>query len=561
MSPRAKRQPKTEAGPTTPKGSFKEVIKRGDDQAPLTQFMSPKKLASRVEKVINEQEERLEDMDPILQDLKQKVQLGAAGRRVVKAGGEDVEMSETETDEDPLKRKRSGAKRKTTAGEEKPSKRRETETEDEAPPPKNKKEEKKKRKAREERTGAEEDRSRRLLEDRKPADPKASRSRSIEVLTRMQREGESVRRRRLDRSARFFDYIQKHPEQFPVVERTKKGKAVPVEGQGLDRLYEQGCKVIVVTDPGEPRAKYWFLIFLELDLVVRSELGPLPANAIYRGQLFMPHDFPTAFGLCKAKNGVVEEPLTVLIIEEVVNMALGPEVEEYRQQRNRAMLASWGVLTREEDELRTMTWADFGFRYNIEPFRTEAVSTWVTLPEGAADNWINDTKMDMSRALDSLEVWNDAGTQVLPKFIQRRNFKGLDGLRITYGDSQRMAEKADPDGAVKLRSEPATLTTFWANNQTAPKKDEGHKRSPQALPTGESSGKDSKEKAERKRQRKKEAKGEAINPVPFFIVGAHGARAGGRIWRGGLRSRRLRRYGEKEEQTAPEALLALAQGG
>jgi hypothetical protein len=51
-----------------------------------------------------------------------------------------------------------------------------------------------------------------------------------------------------------------------------------------------------------------------------------------------------------------------------------------------------------------------------------------------------------------------------------------------------MAEKADLDGAVKLKTKPATLTTFWANNQTAPKADEGQRRSPQALPTEESSG-------------------------------------------------------------------------
>jgi hypothetical protein len=136
----------------------------------------------------------------------------------------------------------------------------------------------------------------------------------------------------------------------------------------------------------------------------------------------MPHDFSTAFGPCKGEKGVVEEPLIALIVEEVVNMALGSEVEEYRKERNPAMLASSGVLTREQDELRTMTWAGFGFRYNIEPFRTEAVSTWVTLPGGAAYSWINDTKMDMSNALDSLEVWKDAGTKVLPKFIQNRNF-------------------------------------------------------------------------------------------------------------------------------------------
>jgi hypothetical protein len=56
-----------------------------------------------------------------------------------------------------------------------------------------------------------------------------------------------------------------------------------------------------------------------------------------------------------------------------------------------------------------MTWADFGIRYNIEPFWTEAVSTWVTLPGGAADYWVDNKEMDMSNALDSLEVWNTAG--------------------------------------------------------------------------------------------------------------------------------------------------------
>jgi hypothetical protein len=84
----------------------------------------------------------------------------------------------------------------------------------------------------------------------------------------------------------------------------------------------------------------------------------------------------------------------------------------------------------------------------------------VTLPGGAADHWVDKREMDMSKALDSLEVWNTAGTRggdvlVLPKFIQRQNFKGLDGLRITSGDLRRMAEKADPNGAVKLKTEPA----------------------------------------------------------------------------------------------------------
>jgi hypothetical protein len=252
MSPRVKREPKAENGFTTPKGSYKEILKRDKDQAPITKFMSPRARAGKVERVVTENEERLEEMDTILQDLKQEAQQGAAGRRVLKVGAEDVGMSETETDEEPLKRRRGAAKRKTATGEEKPSKRRETETEDKAPPSKRKKDKKKKKKAREERTGAEEDRSRRLLEARKPADLKASRSRSIEVLRRMQQKEESVRRRRLERSARFLDYINKHPEQFPVVERTAKGKAVPVEGEELDQIYEQGCKVILVQIPENP---------------------------------------------------------------------------------------------------------------------------------------------------------------------------------------------------------------------------------------------------------------------------------------------------------------------
>jgi hypothetical protein len=82
-----------------------------------------------------------------------------------------------------------------------------------------------------------------------------------------------------------------------------------------------------------------------------------------------------------------------------------------------------------------------------------------------------------------------------------------------------MAEKAGPDGTVRLRSEPATLTTFWANSKTAPKKDEGQKRQPQALITEESSGEDSANEAERKRRDKKGTKGEAVHPLPFLSLG------------------------------------------
>jgi hypothetical protein len=57
----------------------------------------------------------------------------------------------------------------------------------------------------------------------------------------------------------------------------------------------------------------------------------------------------------------------------------------------------------------------------------------VTLSGGAVDEWLNDEEMDMSRALNSMDVWKDAGSGPLPKYIQNRTFKGLDALRITYG--------------------------------------------------------------------------------------------------------------------------------
>jgi hypothetical protein len=139
LSPRPKRESMAEAGPTTPQGTYKEILKWEDDQAPITPFMSPKRRAREVERVIVEGEERLEAMEPVLQDFKQELQQGATGRRVLKQGEEEAGMSETETDEEPLQRKRSGAKRKTVPVEEKPSKRQETETEEEAPAPRTKK--------------------------------------------------------------------------------------------------------------------------------------------------------------------------------------------------------------------------------------------------------------------------------------------------------------------------------------------------------------------------------------------------------------------------------------
>jgi hypothetical protein len=190
----------------------------------------------------------------------------------------------------------------------------------------------------------------------------------------------------LKKAKRILDYVRKHPDHYPPVERHKNGRPVALEETDA---YAQGLKVALVPNPEQRRAQYAYMVFLELDLVVKSELGPLPINAIASGRLFMPSDFVPAFGPKKGKQ--MEE----LIIEEMQNMALGDEVSEFRRQRNRAMLASWSELKikSEQDKLRTMTWADLGLRYNVEPFQKESVQRYVTLPGLAADQYIRETKL------------------------------------------------------------------------------------------------------------------------------------------------------------------------
>jgi hypothetical protein len=212
-------------------------------------------------------------------------------------------------------------------------------------------------------------------------------------------------------------------------------------------------------------------VFVELDLVVNSELGPLPVNAIASGRLFMPSDFVSAFGPKKGK------PMDGLIIEEVQNMALEGEVREFRRQRNRAMLASWGELKvkSEQDKLRTMTWADLGLRYNIEPFRKESVQRYVTLPGAAADQYVNEANLGSDTLLEHLDVWKAVSPIPFPSFYHNRNFKGGNALRYCYGDIQRMGAKAGPDGVVRLRQPTPTTITFMADEREAPTEDEGER--------------------------------------------------------------------------------------
>jgi hypothetical protein len=58
----------------------------------------------------------------------------------------------------------------------------------------------------------------------------------------------------------------------------------------------------------------------------------------------------------------------------------------------------------EQDKLRTITWADLGLRYNIEPFRKKSVQRHVTLPGAAADQYLNETKLGFDMVLEHLDV-------------------------------------------------------------------------------------------------------------------------------------------------------------
>jgi hypothetical protein len=93
---------------------------------------------------------------------------------------------------------------------------------------------------------------------------------------------------------------------------------------------------------------------------------------------------------------------------EVAHLALGEGVSEHLKRQNRAFIASVGGLTFQKDELRTMTWADFGFRINCEPIRTQLISTWITLPGDVAENYLNEDKVDFKMVSDAVRIWKEA---------------------------------------------------------------------------------------------------------------------------------------------------------
>jgi hypothetical protein len=426
---------------------YKAALEKGQEsaqavdpgQTSMKKYLSPKKKPSAADE--KRQREVARVMVPIVDKIKEEIALGAQSYHVEDAGVPE-RGKETESDEERrlqrLKRKPSGTQGQ---GQGKESEKVWVPT-------------LKRQRGRIQQDG-------RLL-------PKGTTA--TDAHGRMLEETEDMAQRRLEKAKRILDYIRQHPDHYPKVERHKNGRPMTLDENDA---YAQGLKVALAPDPKERRAQYAYLVFVELDLVVNSELGPLPVNAIASGRLFMPSNFVPAFGPKKGK------PMDGLIIEEVQNMALGGEVREFRQQRNRAMLASWNELKvkSEQDKLRTMTWANLGLRYNIEPFRKESVQRYVTLPGAAADQYVNEANLGFHTLLERLDVWKAVSPTPFPSFYHNRNFKGGDALRYCYGDIQRMGAKAGPDGVVRLKQPTPTTITFMADEREAPTEDEGE-RSP-----------------------------------------------------------------------------------
>jgi hypothetical protein len=69
----------------------------------------------------------------------------------------------------------------------------------------------------------------------------------------------------------------------------------------------------------------------------------------------------------KYQQYVVEEMRDV-DLSEIAHLALGEDIPEHLKRRNRAFLAGIGGLNFQKEELRTMTWAEFG----VTPWQDES---------------------------------------------------------------------------------------------------------------------------------------------------------------------------------------------
>jgi hypothetical protein len=161
-----------------------------------------------------------------------------------------------------------------------------------------------------------------------------------------------------------------------------------------------GLLVALVRGDSAPDADA-FAVFVELDLVI--SLIQRSRHSFGVGRLFMPEDFPAKYQQTNPRE------MRNVTLCEVAHLALEEGIPEHLKRQNRAFLASAGGLTFQQDKLRTMTWADFGFRINCEPIRTQLISTWITLPGDVAENYLNVEKVDFKLVSEAVRIWKKAG--------------------------------------------------------------------------------------------------------------------------------------------------------
>jgi hypothetical protein len=247
---------------------------------------------------------------------------------------------------------------------------------------------------------------------------------------------------------------------IPQPSRTATGRAVKYSRKSaLDRVNGGLLVVIVPYGVGRPKMEY-YCVFVELDLVISTPLQPA-TQYIQVGKLFMPKGFPD-----KYQQYDVEEMRDV-DLSEIAHLALGEDIPEHLKRRNRAFLAGIGGLNFQKEELRTMTWAEFGVKMNLEPLRTRANSLWVTVPGEVAETYLHEDMVSIKTITGAARIWKDAGeVRRITQQIQEQNEAGIDELRKLYAQLKGSARVQ----GVRFEDwlQPIAHQTFLPNERTTP---------------------------------------------------------------------------------------------
>jgi hypothetical protein len=219
---------------------------------------------------------------------------------------------------------------------------------------------------------------------------------AAEAKRRAQRKKEEkAQEQRIQTAVRILHDLRQN-STCPLPPLTAAGRAVKYSRKhSLDKV-NGGLPMALVRGDSAPNADA-FAVFVKLDLVISTPIQR-SRHSFGVGRLFMPEDFPAKYQQTNPRE------MRDVTLSEVAHLALGEGVPEHLKRRNRAFLASVEGLTFQQDELQTMTWADFGFRINCEPIRTQLISTWVKLPGDVAENFLNVENADFKVVSEAVRI-------------------------------------------------------------------------------------------------------------------------------------------------------------